>query len=208
LLWLVFAAAIVFLAWQFQDRLEVVFSRRGHLTVEKQADQVVLNWRGSIDAPLAAKLEQAFYEYGNDTRRFLLALHSPGGSLEEGRNVIRLIRRMQRTHEVDTVVENRRVCASMCVPIYLTGMERTAGPNARFMFHEVSFRDSNSDKVEQVPKAAIGRATDMFFERYLKPSGIDARWLARLREAVRGRDVWFTAKQLVDEHTGIVQRLE
>ena len=41
------------------------------------------------------------------------------------------------------------------------------------MFHEVSFRDSFSGKVEQVPKEAVGRATDQFFERYLKPAGLD-----------------------------------
>ena len=140
--------------------------------------------------------------------RFLISLHSQGGTLVHGRDVIRQIRSMQRTHAVDTVIEGRNACASMCVPVYLTGTQRTAAPRARFMFHEVSFRDSFSDKIERVPKEAVARATDQFFERYLAPAGLDRRWLADLREAIRGKDVWLTAQQLVEQRTGVVQRLE
>ena len=122
---------------------------------------------------MLARLDEAFRTHGSNTPRFVLSLHSPGGSLEHGRDVIRLIKRVQATHAVDTVLEPRRSCASMCVPIYLAGGRRSADPKSRFMFHEVSFRDSHSDKVERVPKEAIGRATDQFFERYLKPAGLD-----------------------------------
>ena len=80
LLWLAFAAALIVLAWQFQDRLETVFSLRGTLTVEEQPDRVVLGWRGGIQAPLAAKLEDAFRAHARSTRRFVIALHSPGGT--------------------------------------------------------------------------------------------------------------------------------
>jgi hypothetical protein len=208
LLWLTFAAAIVVLAWQFRDRLEMMFSARGELTVEEQPDRVVLRWRGDIKAPLAARLEDAFRAHAGNTRRFLISLHSPGGALDEGRDVIRLIRRMQKTHAVDTVIEGRHACASMCVAVYLAGTQRTAAPRARFMFHEVSFRDSHSGKIEPVPKEAIGRATDQFFERYLKPAGLDPRWLAAMREAIRGKDVWRTATELVEQRAGIVHQLE
>jgi hypothetical protein len=208
LLWLAFAVAFVILAWQFQDRLEMVFSSRGELTVEEQPGRVVLRWRGDIKAPLASKLEEAYRAHAGSTRRFLISLHSPGGTLEHGRDVIRLIKRMQQTHAVDTVVEDKRACASMCVPVYLAGTQRSAAPRARFMFHEVSFRDSHSDRIEKVPKEAIGRATDQFFDRYLKPAGLNERWLAELREAIRGRDVWRTAEELVEQRAGIVHWLE
>jgi hypothetical protein len=208
LLWIGFAAAIAVLTWQFQEQLETMFAGRGSLAVERRADTVVLRWRGSIHAPLAAKLEEAYRDNAGGSHRFLVSLHSPGGSLQHGREVMRVIRKMQQTHAVDTVVENRRACASMCVPVYLTGQRRTAAPAARFMFHEVSFSDSVSGKVETVPKEAIGRATDQFFERYLKPFGLNERWLASMREAIRGKDVWRTAQQLVDERAGIVQALE
>jgi hypothetical protein len=208
LLWLVFVTAFAVLAWQFQDQLEMVFSARGTLTVEERPDRVVLRWSGKVAAPMASKLDEAFRAHSGSNRPFLLSLHSPGGNLEHGRDVIRLIRTVQKKRTVDTVVEDRYACASMCVPIYLTGTHRTAGPRARFMFHEVSFRDSHSGKIEPVPKDAIGRATDQFFERYLKPAGLDQRWLAQMREAIRGKDVWRTAKELVEQRAGVVQELE
>jgi len=97
LLWLAFATAFVLLAWQFQDSLEMLFSARGKLTVKEQSNRVVLSWRGDIKAPLASKLEEAYRAHASNTRRFLIALHSPGGTLDHGRDVIRLIRRMQQT---------------------------------------------------------------------------------------------------------------
>jgi len=208
LLWLAFAAAIVVLGWQFRDHLDSLWSERGELTVEERPGEVVLRWRGQIEAPLAGKLDEAYRAHAGSTRRFVIALHSPGGSLEHGRETIGQIKRMQRTHMVDTVVEAKRACGSMCVPVYLAGQRRTAAPDARFMFHEVSFRDSLSGKVESVPKEAIGRATDQFFERYLKPAGLDARWLADLREAVRGKNVWRTAQELIAQRAGVVHELE
>lgn len=208
LLWIVFGVTILALAYQFEDRLEMVFTTRGELSVEAQPGRVVLRWRGGIEAPMYARLEEAFRKHSQDTPRFVLSLHSPGGSLQHGRDVIRLIKRVQATHAIDTVIEARRSCASMCVPIYLAGQRRSADPKARFMFHEVSFRDSHSDKVERVPKDAIGRATDQFFARYLKAFGVDERWLAEMREAIRGKDVWRTAEQLIEQRAGVVQMLE
>lgn len=208
LLWIVFGVTILALAYQFEDRLEMVFTTRGELSVEAQPGRVVLRWRGGIEAPMYARLEEAFRKHSQDTPRFVLSLHSPGGSLQHGRDVIRLIKRVQATHAIDTVIEARRSCASMCVPIYLAGQRRSADPKTRFMFHEVSFRDSHSDKVERVPKDAIGRATDQFFARYLKAFGVDERWLAEMREAIRGKDVWRTAEQLIEQRAGVVQMLE
>jgi ATP-dependent protease ClpP protease subunit len=208
LLWIGFAVAFVILAWQFRDHLDTLFSARGELTVEEQRGRVLLRWRGLIEAPLASKLEEAFHAHADGTRHFVIALHSPGGTLEHGHEVIGLIRRMRRTHTVDTLVEDRRSCGSMCVPVYLAGERRTAAPQACFMFHEVSFRDSLSGKVESVPREAIGRATDQFFERYLEPAGLDRRWLADLREAVRGKNVWRTAAELVAQRAGVVHELE
>jgi hypothetical protein len=208
LLWLGFAAAFAVLAWQFRDHIEDLLAARGTLTVEERPQAVLLRWRGQIEAPLASRLDEAFRAHAGSTTRFILSLHSPGGSLEHGREAIRTIRRMQATHTVDTLVEDRRACASMCVPVYLTGTRRTAAPRARFMFHEVRYQDSLSGKVESVPQDAIGRATDRFFERYLKPAGLDARWLGELREAVRGKDVWRTATDLIAERAGVVHDLE
>jgi hypothetical protein len=208
LLWIAFAAAFAVLAWQFRDHIEDVLAARGTLTVEPRREAVLLSWRGQIEAPLASKLDEAFRAHAGTTRRFVLSLHSPGGSLEHGREVIGVIGRMRATHAIDAVVEDRRACASMCVAVYLAGGRRTAAPRARFMFHEVRYQDSLSGKTERVPREAVGRATDRFFERYFKPAGLDARWLADLREAVKGKDVWRTAAQLLAERSGVVHELE
>lgn len=207
LIWLAFAVAFAFLAWQFQDSLENLFQSRGTLSVERETDRVVLSWRGKVDAPMAQRIEEAFRSHAGETRRFVLSLHSPGGSLEHGREVIRIIKGMQRTHDVDTVVERRNACASMCVPIYLAGHRRTADRRARFMFHEVSFRESVSEEKAAAPKIAIERATDSFFARDLAVPEVNAEWLKGMRRAIRGKDVWRTGEQLMDERAGIVQQL-
>ena len=207
-LWIVFALSAGVLGFQFQDNLEGIFAGRGTLTVTEEAGTVLLRWRGAIEAPLAGKLEEAFRAHQGGGARFILALASPGGKVDHGGEVVRLIKTMQRTHSVDTVVEGRGVCASMCVPVYLAGTRRTASPAARFMFHEVSFRDAVTDKRNEVPEKAIERGTDQLFERYFRPAGVDELWIADMRKAMRGKDVWRTAAELVAERSGIVQRLD
>lgn len=207
-LWVLFGLAFIGLGWQFQNRLEMMFIGRGTLTVTQANGEVKLNWRGSVEAPMRQKLQDAFEAYGASNPRFVLSLTSPGGSLQQGAEVIRLIKRVQHKHAVDTVVEGRNICASMCVPIYLAGQHRSASPSARFMFHEVQFRDAATDKIDKVPERAIARATDGFFVRYFLPAGVDPGWVADIREKVRGRDVWRRADQLVEERAGIVQQLE
>lgn len=208
-LWVVFAIAIGVLAYQFQDQLELVFARRGTLTVTEEPDNVVkLHWRGKVAAPLASRLEDAFRTHGNRRQtRFVLSLASPGGELSHGAEVVRLIKAIQRTNVVDTIVEGRSACASMCVAIYLAGNNRLADQRARFMFHEVSFRDAVSEKINDVPERAIARATDQMLERFFKPEGVEAAWLADIRRRMKGRDVWLSAQELVNERSGVVLQL-
>lgn len=208
LLWATFVAAFVVLAVQFNDGLEMLFSGRGKLEVIEEPGLVVLRWRGGVEAPMLARLDEAFRKHGADQPRFVLSLHSPGGKLDHGRDVIRLIQRVRLTHAVDTIVEGRNGCASMCVPIYLAGRQRTASPRARFMFHEVSFRDAESEKISSVPSQAIARATDQMLDRYFRPAGVSEAWLADLRGKMKGRDVWRTAEELLTERSGIVHRIE
>ena len=154
------------------------------------------------------RVEDVFRRHQGGGARFRLSLASPGGKVDHGGEVVRLIKTMQRTHAIDTVIEGRAVCASMCVPVYLAGTRRTASPAARFMFHEVSFRDAVTDKRNEVPEKAIERGTDQLFERYFRPAGVDELWIADMRKTMRGKDVWRTAAELVAERAGIVQQLE
>jgi ATP-dependent protease ClpP protease subunit len=123
--------------------------------------------------------------------------------------VIRLLRRVSDNRRIETVVEGRGICASMCVPVYLQGEVRRASANARFMFHEVSFRESFSDDKIDVPEKAIGNATDRFFSRYFAPAGVPEEWIRQVRRDVTGgADVWKSAQELIDENAGIVQRID
>ncbi len=209
LLWLFFLAAAVVLSFQFSDRLEGLFAGRGKLTVTDDAvrDTVTLHWRGGVEAPMHTRLSEAFREHRDKTRRFVVSLASPGGKLDHGGEVVQLIKTMQRTHSVDTVVEGRSVCASMCVPIYLAGTRRRASRQARFMFHEVSFRDGFTEEKSQVPEVAIRRSTDQLFERYFRPAGVSDAWIRSLRPLMQGRDVWRTAEELQAEQSGIVHEV-
>lgn len=207
-LWAIFALAAVVFGFQFSSGLDNIFAGRGTLTIDAEAGTVLLRWRGSIEAPMLARLDEAFRAHRDNQARFVLALASPGGKVDHGADVVRLIKAMQRTHAVDTVVEGRSVCASMCVPVYLAGSRRTASPAARFMFHEVSFTDSETLKRSDVPAVAIQRSTDQLFDRYFRVAGVDESWITDMRKAMRGRDVWRTAAELVEERSGIVQQLE
>ncbi len=207
-LWGVFAIAALFLGFQFSDTLEGIFARRGTFAAKEEGGTIVMRWRGAIEAPLAARIEETFRAHQASGARFLLVLASPGGKVDHGGDVVRLIKAMQRTNSVDTLVEGRSVCASMCVPVYLAGNHRTASGTARFMFHEVSFRDAVTDKRNEVPEKAIERSTDQLFDRYFRPAGVDELWIKSIRQEIRGKDVWRTGERLVAERSGIVQRLE
>jgi ATP-dependent protease ClpP protease subunit len=208
LIWAGLLGLLVVLAIHTRDHFESVFVGIGRLDVESGAEPgtVVLRWSGKIEAPMAARIEQAFERHRREAHTFVLALSSPGGSLDHGARVVQLLHRMAQSHTIETRVEARRRCASMCVPIYLQGQRRSAAETARFMFHEVSFSDFFSDEQVDVPDYAKASATDRLFERYFVPAGVPASWIRTVRsDMTGGRDVWKSAAQLVEERAGIVQ---
>lgn len=209
-LWALVLVAIIVFGLKARDQFEAVFVGVGKLDVRVAAedDTVFLRWRGRIEAPMANRIADAFEQHKNEQRRFVLSLSSPGGSLDQGAEVVRLLRRIGETHKIDTVVEGRSVCASMCVPVYLQGQRRTASEQARFMFHEVSFHEYFSQEDSDVPAAATARETDKLFSRYFAPAGVPDSWIRSVRAAMTGgNDIWKTAPELIDENAGIVQQV-
>jgi ATP-dependent protease ClpP protease subunit len=190
-------------------------SERAGLNVREDADRVVLHWNGQVEAPMRDRFAEALEKFENDPRRIVISLNSPGGSVAHGHEVIRVIRKASRERAIDTLVEAGKSCASMCVPIYLVGAERFAQPAAKFMFHEVSFqlkpgmdravRDQLSNPA--IRRMAVNHFTNELFEDDFGPRSIDARWLEEMRKKIRGRDVWLTAKQLMQQGSGVVDRL-
>lgn len=198
------------LALKTRDNLDVFFDRVGKLAVRKDPDDqtVYLRWRGKIDAPMESRITDAFDVQKASARRFVLVLSSPGGSLDHGSKVIRLLRKIEETHSLETVVEAGRTCASMCVPVYLAGQRRTAAETAKFMFHEVNFREYLAKVESDVPESAKASETDRFFRDYFMPAGVPESWIQKVRADMTGHnDVWKTGRELVDENAGIVQQV-
>ena len=208
ILWVSLLLLIAVLAVQTRDNLEQFFAGVGRLdvTADADGDTVQLYWRGKIDAPMASRIQDAFDKHRGTAQRFVLSLSLPGGSLQHGGQVVALLRQIRRTHRLDTVIERNRRCASMCVPVYLQGQTRRAAESARFMFHEVSFREQFAEKDIDVPASAKQSATDRLFETYFTPAGVPDAWIRKVRADMSGgNDVWKTARELVDEDAAIVQ---
>jgi hypothetical protein len=186
------------------------------LKVRPQADHVVLQWNGDVEPPMLARFEQAFRQLKGDPRRILISLNSDGGSVKHGHEVITEIRRASRSHSIDTIVEAGKSCASMCVPIYMSGIERFAHPSAQFMFHEASIRlppetqrglRALNVNVSDVKRTWAQKATDDLFNDDFLPQGVNAHWLEDMRVKIRNRDVWLTGQQLVAQRSGVVDKL-
>lgn len=176
--------------------------------VRERGDELVLEWLFPIMPPMTAHFARAFEEEGARAERIVIDLNSPGGLVDEGAALIDLIEEMKRTHEVETRVGRNRVCASMCVPVYLTGDIRTASPSARFMFHEPTAYDVVTEETIDRPEFERRMDTERFFRRFIDPTGVSPDFARELRESVRGRDVWFTAEELVDRDVNVVDALE
>ncbi len=200
-------ALLVFVALQTEKgalRDRGVVRVKEHSTREKV---VIFSWADAVEAPMAMQFRDAFAQWRERTDTIIIDLNSPGGSLREGQKVIEIIEGMKKTHRVETRVRGRRYCLSMCVPIYLQGDLRRASPSSRWMFHEPKLVDAFTDKIQEQPDFEQNWSSNRFFDRYFVNSEMDADWRERLRDQWVGEDVWFTGKELVEQHSGVVQEL-
>ena len=203
LLLLAMVTVVIVMSWRlYQQR----HADTGQLTVLDRNGIVILAWTGRVDVPMHTLMARAFNERRDKSSRFVLQLNSPGGSLREGRAVIELLQDIRQTHRLDTYVARNHICMSMCVPMFLQGENRIAAPNARFMFHEPKrYHDDGSEaKGFSFEREALSRR---FFERYFVDSPMDAGWRNRLEQNWVGKDVFKSARQLVDERSNIVTNL-
>ena len=197
---------ILMLGYQFKDTIG--FLSTGTLTVsesETDPDTIHLRWVGEVGPAMTGNLRDSIPEWRGRKRRVVLELSSPGGSVADGAAVVRMLRDLRRTHELETVVRAGENCLSMCVPIYLQGAKRVASPRSRWMFHEVRVRDAFDD---DDPGRRDGRSTDKLFENFFKPEGVTESWITVTRHAMRKGDVWRTGQALVDEKSGIIHTLQ
>ncbi|MEM7426085.1 MAG: hypothetical protein AAF441_08315 [Pseudomonadota bacterium] len=203
LLWAAIAVAC-FMGWQHYQR---VYEDKGRLTTLIEGDTLIMSWQSKIDLPMARRMIEAFEESGDRVKRVIVDLSSQGGSIYEGREAIRVINRMKRTHRVDTHVGPGRICLSMCVPIFLQGQNRIAAADSRWMFHEPYHADQFSGAKVDKPKFEEDYSARKFFNRYFTNSPMNADWRRGLEAAWKGNEIWKTGKDLVDERSNIITRL-
>lgn len=185
-----------------------IYETGPEIAVREEAGAIVLGWEGAVAAPMAHRFRDAFEAVKGESDRIVIELASPGGALIEGRAVIAEIERMKKTHAVETRVRDGDLCTSMCVPIFLAGEARIAGPSSRFMFHEPTSVDVFTEEEERKPAFEKRMDAERFFERYFERSPMDPQWREKLRRDWKGRDVWKTGADLVAEGSGVVTGLE
>lgn len=178
------------------------------MDVFEQNGALVFVWDKPVAAPMAFRFREAFEAVKAKSDRIVIVLDSPGGALIEGRRVIEEIERMKRTHRVDTRVKAGATCASMCVPIFLSGENRMASAGSRFMFHEPTSVDYFTEEESRKPAFEQQMDAERFFDRYFTASPMDPAWRESLREAWKGRDVWKSGAELVAEGSGVVTALD
>lgn len=122
--------------------------------------------------------------------------------------MIEEIEKMKATHRVDTHVASGAHCLSMCVPIFLMGEHRSAAANAVFMFHEPSAYDLVTDEKVSKPGFERKMTSEKFFERYFVRSDMNPAWREKLRANWKGRDLWFTGEELVEQESGVATGLD
>jgi ATP-dependent protease ClpP protease subunit len=76
----------------------------------------------------------------------VLFLDSAGGQVEEGDRVIEILNEIKKGHQLITVVLHGKLCASMCIPIFLQGHDRLAARASLWIFHEAAQRRTNGEK--------------------------------------------------------------
>jgi len=196
-----------YMAWDYQQRK---FENKGRLIISKSSvvpGAVEFSWRSAVELPMARRFQEAFAQWRDKSDKIVINLHSPGGSLREGRAVIAVIDYMKKSHRVFTYVGPRQSCLSMCVPIFLRGEERIAAANSRWMFHEPSAVDFFTEQKINEPEFERQWMINQFIERFFVKSPINPDWLKGLLVKWKGKDIWFSGQQLVDEQSNIISQL-
>jgi ATP-dependent protease ClpP protease subunit len=159
---------------------------------------LVIGYSGPIAPGMADFLRSTFAQYATVSHRVLIFFNSLGGQVEEGERVIHILEQIKQTHRLDTAVAAGRVCASMCLPLFLAGKDRFAAPASLWLFHEVTRRDT--DGREHMDPEETGR----LFRRYYLPAGVSPEWLRSIAPAIRNADLWKTGADLISAKTGVI----
>jgi hypothetical protein len=164
----------------------------------KEDGTLYIDWLGPIVAGMANDLRAAFDKYGAISQRVVLFLDSLGGQVEEGDRVIEVLNEIKLQHQLITVVPHGKLCASMCIPIFLQGEDRLAARASIWLFHEAAQRQANG--ILRTDTAETWR----LFRKYYAPAGVSMHWLKSIAPMIKEADLWQTGGDLISAKSGII----
>ena len=116
------------------------------LEFNKEDGTLYIDWSGPIVAGMADDLRAALGKYGTTLNRVVLFLDSVGGKVDDSDRVIEVLNEIKLRHQLITVVPHGKLCASMCIPIFLQGEDRLAARASIWLFHEAAQRQANGQQ--------------------------------------------------------------
>jgi len=168
------------------------------LEFNKEDGTLYIDWSGPIVAGMADDLRAALGKYETTLNRVVLFLDSAGGQVEEGDRVIEALNEIKLRRQLVTVVPHGKLCASMCIPIFLQGEDRLAARASVWIFHEVAQRQANGQQRTDTAE------TWRLFRKYYAPAGVSTRWLKSIAPMIKEADLWQTGGNLISAKSGII----
>src|SRR5258708_38852405 len=128
---------------------------------------------------MADNLRAAVGKCGMTLNRLVLFLDSAGGQVEEGDRVIAVLNEIKLRHQLTTVVPHGKLCASMCIPIFLQGEDRLAARASLWIFHEAAQRQANGQ-----PRTDMAETWRLFPQNYPPPGG-PKQWVKKIAPPIQ-----------------------
>jgi ATP-dependent protease ClpP protease subunit len=168
------------------------------LEFNKEDGTLYVDLSGPIVAEMADDLRAALGKYETTLNRVILFLDSAGGQVDRGDRVIEVLNEAKLRHRLITVVPHGKLCASMCIPIFLQGEDRLAARASIWLFHEAAQRQANG--ILRTDTAETWR----LFRKYYVPAGVSMHWLKSIAPMIKEADLWQTGGDLMSAKSGII----
>jgi ATP-dependent protease ClpP protease subunit len=168
------------------------------LEFNKEDGTLYVDLSGSIVAEMADDLRAALGKYETTLNRVILFLDSAGGRVDQGDRIIEVLNEAKLRHRLITVVPPGKLCASMCIPIFLQGEDRLAARASIWLFHEAAQRQANG--ILRTDTAETWR----LFRKYYAPAGVSMHWLKSIAPMIKEADLWQTGGDLISAKSGII----
>ncbi len=150
----------------------------------------VLLAEGAIDLGAADRFAKEIEARGEYVK--VIALNSPGGSVEDAIAMSRLI----REKKLGTQVASKALCASSCPIVFAGGVTRTAEKDAVVGVHQVFNGGKDRPSADQAMSSA--QATTARVARHLQEMGIEAGLWFHALETPPDRLYYLTPKEMSD----------